>query len=47
MTKKETISWILEQFNAMGATWLQIKIEQLKMSIDANHLQHNMWLLNI
>lgn len=46
MTKKQTIKWILEQFEAMGATWLQLKIEWFKMVTDDNHLYHNLWLLS-
>ena len=47
MNKKETIKWILEQFKSMGATWLQLKIEYVKMITDMNHLRHNMWLLDL
>ena len=47
MNKKETIKWILDQFKAMEASWLQIKMEQVKMTLDFNHLRHNMWLLDL
>ena len=47
MKRKEMIKWILEQFKAMGATWFQLKYEYLKMRLDSNHLNYNMWLLGV
>jgi len=47
MTKKQAIITIIKHFRSMGASYPELLIQTVNMTINKNKLKHNMTLLDL